>query len=164
MAQTPYLFPDNARLGQDNVVLHARAKRHTVENYAGPLSVKTVLSGQVAWIAGGRELVVDCSSFLIISAGEKYSMNIDAAKPVETCCVIFAPGFVERVAKDLTSSLECMLEQPEPLPAFLPYLSALHSDRPLVERVQSLAQHCKGALAPSSFEEEFLAMLPEGTL
>jgi hypothetical protein len=67
-----------------------------VENYAGPLSIKTVLTGRVAWIIAGRELVVDQSSFLIVSAGENYSMNIASAKPVETCCVFFAPEFVER--------------------------------------------------------------------
>ena len=62
--QVPYLFPEGARLGADNAVLHARAKRHQVENYAGPLSIKTVVSGRVAWIIAGRELVVDQSSFL----------------------------------------------------------------------------------------------------
>src|SRR6266849_9320838 len=93
--QVPYLFPEGAHVGADNVVLHARARRHQVEAYAGPLSIKTVLAGQVAWIVGGRELIVDRSSFLIVSAGEKYSMNIAEAKPVETCCAFFAPGFVE---------------------------------------------------------------------
>src|ERR1700690_2275346 len=94
--QAPYLFPTGACLGEDNVLLHARAKRHRVENYAGPLSIKTVLAGRVAWVIAGRELVVDQSSFLIVPAGEKYSMNIEAPAPVETCCAFFAPGFVER--------------------------------------------------------------------
>jgi len=66
----PYLFPDGAQIGDANVVLHARAKQHRVSNYAGPLSIKTVLSGRVAWIVGGRELVVDRSSFLVLSDGE----------------------------------------------------------------------------------------------
>jgi hypothetical protein len=83
----PPPFPESARLGSDNVVLQARARCHQVDNYVGPLSIKTVLAGQVAWMVGGRELVVDRSSFLILSAGEKYSMNIDAVAPVETCCV-----------------------------------------------------------------------------
>ena len=163
--QTPYLFPEGARLGEDNVVLQARARRHQVENYAGPLSIKTVLSGQVAWIIGGRDLVVDRSSFLIVSAGEKYSMNIAAEKPVETCCVFFAPGFVECVALDATSALDSALDSPERPTPELPYLSALHGDREraLIGRVHSLAPRCRQALAPSGFEEDFL-LLADGLL
>jgi AraC-like DNA-binding protein len=161
--QTPYLFPAGARLGKDNVVLQARAKRHQVDNYAGPLSIKTVLDGEVAWIVNGRELVVDRSSFLILNAGERYSMDIDSVKPVETCCVFFAPGFVEQVALDSTSPLEKALDLPERVAPALPYLSALHGDRErgLVGRVQSLAPRCKGALAPSGFEEDFLLLAGE---
>jgi len=161
--QAPYLFPAHARLGEDNAVLHARARRHSVDHYAGPLSIKTVLAGEVAWIVGGRELVVDRSSFLILNAGERYSMHIDSAAPVETCCAFFAPGFVERVALDAISPVERALAAPErPAPA-LPYLSALHGDRErsLAGRVQGLAGRCRGALAPSGTEEDFLLLAAE---
>ena len=42
----------------------------------------------------------------------------------------------------------------------MPYLCALHGDREraLTGRVQSLAARCKGALAPSGFEEDFLVL------
>ncbi len=161
--QAPYLFPEGARLGADNAVLQARARRHRVESYSGPLSIKTVLAGQVAWIIGGRELVVDPSSFLIVSAGEKYSMNIAEAKPVETCCAFFAPGFVERVALDATSPVRESLDDPDRAAPALPYLSALHGDRErtLAGRVQSVAARCKGALVPSGFEEDFLVLAQE---
>jgi AraC family transcriptional regulator len=131
-----------------------------VDGYAGPLSIKTVLDGQVAWIIGGRELVVDPSSFLLVSAGEKYSMNIAAEKPVETCCAFFARGFVEGVAHDATSSLDLALDAPDRVAPALPYLSALHGDRerPLVGRVQTLARRCAQALAPSGLEEDFLLL------
>jgi AraC family transcriptional regulator len=150
-------------LGADNVVLQARARSHRVQNYAGPFSVKTVLRGEVAWIIGGRELVVDRSSFLIVSAGEAYSMNIDSPTAVETCCVFFAPGFVERVAMDCTSPLEQALDAPERMAPAMPYLSALHGDRErsLVDRVQSLARRCQGELTPSGFEEDFLVVAVE---
>ncbi len=95
MARAPYLFPIGSDFGTDNLVLHARATHHQVENFAGPLSIKTVIAGQVEWTIPGRRLLVDPSSFLVLSAGEKYSMNIAAAKPVETCCIFFSPGFVE---------------------------------------------------------------------
>src|SRR4051794_17862921 len=99
----PYLFPAGVRLGEHNVVLHARAKRHSVNGYAGPLSIKTVMRGRVSWVVGGRQLIVDPSSFLVLAAGEIYSMDIDVAVPVETCCAFFAPGFLEHVAVDVTS-------------------------------------------------------------
>jgi AraC family transcriptional regulator len=156
----PYLFPAGAQLEVDNVVLHARSRRHQVEGYAGPVSIKTVVAGQVDWIVGGRKLVVDQSSFLILAAGERYSMNIDAAEPVETCCVFFAPNFVEGVARDATLPLEQALDMPERPPRPLPYLSALHSDREhaLVCRVHSLAPRCEGLLTPSGFEEDFILL------
>ncbi|MBI4903546.1 MAG: helix-turn-helix transcriptional regulator [Acidobacteria bacterium] len=158
--QTPYLFPLGARLGEDNVVLRARSRRHRVDNYAGPLSIKTVLKGEVAWIVGGRRLVVDPSSFLIIAAGELYSMNIDSEQPVETCCAFFAAGFVESIARDMTSPVQSALDEPYRMPAGLPYLSAMHSvqDRSLAGHVRDLAPRCKGELAPSGFEEDFLVL------
>jgi AraC-like DNA-binding protein len=125
--------------------------------------VKTVLSGRVAWIIRARELIVDRSSILILSAGETYSMNIAALKPVETCCAFFAPGFVERVALDMTSPLEQGLELPDHVAPELPYLSALHRDpeRALATRVQTLAQRCRGGLVPGAFEEDFLKAAAE---
>lgn len=156
----PYLFPDGAQIGATNVVLHARAKQHRVSNYAGPLSIKTVLSGRVAWIVGGRELVVERSSFLVLSDGEQYSMDIAADKPVETCCVFFARGFVEHVAMDATSPVEKALDDPERFAPPLPYLSALHSDREcaLTTRVHTLAERCRQALTPSAWEQDFLLL------
>lgn len=164
-SQSPFLFPEGARIGPDHVVLHARAKRHTVDGFAGPLSIKTVRAGEVAWIVRGRQLVVDRSSFLILAEGEKYSMRIDAVRPVETCCAFFATGFVERVALDATSPMEQALDGPDRAAPALPYLSALHSDRDraLVNRVGTLAARCRTALAPSGVEEDFL-LLAEGLL
>jgi AraC family transcriptional regulator len=156
----PYLFPDGAQIGAANVVLRAQAKQHRVSNYAGPLSIKTVLSGRVGWMVDGRELVVDRSSFLVLSDGEKYSMDISVAKPVETCCVFFTHGFVERVALDTTSPVERALDDPERFAPPLPYLSALHSDREraLTTRVHTLAQRCGQALTPSAWEQDFLLL------
>lgn len=160
MPRVPYLFPIGSHLGIDNLVLQARATHHRVENFAGPLSIKTVLSGEVDWVIDHRPLVVDPSSFLVIAAGEKYSLNIAAERPVETCCVFFAPNFVEQLATDLTSPLENALDAPTRAARSLPYLSALHneSDRRTITQVQNLAQRCAQALAPSGFEEEFVQL------
>ena len=158
-----YLFPDGAQFGRDNLVLHARARRHTVAGFAGPLSIKTVISGVVAWTAGGRDLAVDSASFLVLNAGEAYSMDVNTARPVETACVFFQGGFVEGLALDATTSTEASLDHPDRAAPALPFLSRLHSDPEggIVRRVQSLARRCSGELQPSSFEEDFLLLSDE---
>jgi AraC family transcriptional regulator len=157
---TPYLFPAGARLGEHNLVLHASARRHSVLPYAGPLSIKTVLRGRVSWVVGGRELVVCPTSFLLLAAGERYSMEIDALYPVETCCAFFASGFLEQVALDLTSSAEAALDTPDRIGPSLAYLSAVHGDREhtLTNRVATLAKRCEKQLNPSGTEEDFLLL------
>jgi len=157
---TPYLFPAGARLGEHSLVLHATARRHSVHEYAGPLSIKTVLRGRVSWVVGGRQLVVDPASFLVLAAGERYSMNIDAPKPVETCCAFFAPGFLEQIALDLTSGAEAALDAPDRIAPSLAYLSALHGDREraLTNRIATLAERCEKNLNPSGTEEGFLEL------
>ena len=145
---------------EDNLVLRACACHHRVDGFSGPSSIKTVISGEVAWTVGNRQLVVEPSSFLVIPAGEKYSMNIAAEKPVETCCIFFAQGFVEQLASDITRPLEeALAGEPAVLPG-LSYLSALHNEKDcaLIKRVQTLARRCEHALAPSGFEEEFLTL------
>ena len=156
----PFLFPAGARLGEHNAVLHANAKRHTVEGYAGPASIKTVLRGSVSWLVGGRQLIVDPSSFLMLGAGEIYSMSIDVPTPVETCCAFFAPGFLEQIAADLTSTVAEGLDGPDRITSSPAYLGALHRDREraLCSHVWSLAKRCEQSLNPSGTEEDFLLL------
>ncbi|MGC4049442.1 MAG: helix-turn-helix transcriptional regulator [Paludibaculum sp.] len=156
----PYLFPEGARFGADNVLLHASARRHRVEEFAGPLSIKTVMKGSVGWVVSGQELLVDPASFLVLGAGEKYSMNIDSQRRVETACAFFRDGFVEESAQDATGRVEDSLEDPRrPAPA-LPFLSRLHCDaeRSMTGTVETMAERSAAALFPSGFEEEFLLL------
>jgi len=108
-ARPQFLFPDSARLGSDNVILHARARRHSVINFAGPLSIKTVVEGAVTWTVAGRELPVDRDAFLVLGDGERYSLEIDSVRPTETACAFFRAGFVEEIAQDIATSVESSL-------------------------------------------------------
>ena len=54
-----YLFPGGCQFGLYNFVLHAASRRHVVNEFPGPLSIKTVISGQVTWTVDGRDLLVD---------------------------------------------------------------------------------------------------------
>src|SRR5262245_65303314 len=163
-----YLFPDGCQFGRDNLVLHASARRHRVENFPGPLSIKTVIDGQVTWIVDGRELVVDTGSFLVLNDGQKYSMslmNLETSRPMETCCAFFRKGFVEQIAQDATTSLQASLDAPSREAPALQFVARLHRDptRVNLSRLWTLAQRCSEQLQPSSFEEDFL-LLSKGLL
>jgi AraC-like DNA-binding protein len=124
----------SAPLGVRNAILCARARRHSLTDYPGPLSIKSVTRGTVAWKTGGRELVVDGDGFLVLHHGEPYSMEIDARDPVSTLCVFFAPGFVESVAASMAS------DQLDPADIPLTFAQRLHrADTRILPRMQSIA-------------------------
>ena len=156
----PYLFPDGARFGADNLLLHARARRHRASDFAGPLSVKTVVAGTVSWRVAGRDLPVDPASFLVLGAGERYSLDIDAPRAVETACAFFRDGFVEAIAQDAATTVEAALDDPARSAPALPWISRLHLDPEsrIVARVQSMARRASGQILPSAYEEDFLLL------
>lgn len=86
---------------QGNYLLHASARQHSVRDFAGPLSVKTVLSGEVSWQVGGRSLTVRQGEMLVLNHGQTYSLNIDEPSPVETRVAFFAPGWVESACRGI---------------------------------------------------------------
>src|SRR5262249_32006877 len=153
-----YLFPHSAQFGADNLVLHARAKRHKVTDFAGPLSIKTVMEGRVVWRVDGHDLEVNPSSFLVLGDGQKYSMDINVPAPIETACIFFRNSFVEGVAQDITTPVAASLDDPQRTAPRLPYILRLHVDSKssIIERTQSLARRCSEDLQPSSFEQDFL--------
>jgi AraC family transcriptional regulator len=156
----PYLFPDGCQFGRDNLVLHAVARKHVVAGFPGPLSIKTVISGQVTWTVAGRDLVVDTNTFLILNDGQEYSMNIEVPRPMETCCAFFRKGFVEQVAQDATTPLQTSLDMPFRDAPRLEFIARLHRDpkQSILSRVWTLAERCESQLQPSSFEEDFLIL------
>jgi AraC family transcriptional regulator len=158
--QPQYLFPSKAQFGADNLVLHAKGKRHAVRDFLGPLSIKTVISGEVGWIVDGRNILVDTRSFLVLGDGQKYSMDMDAPRPVETCCAFFRRGFVEEITQDMTSPLQTSIDEPQRQAPPLKFLSRLHTDPKgrLLPYLWSLAARCSEQLQPSSFEEDFLIL------
>src|SRR5271165_1375986 len=91
----------SAQLHSANAVLRARSRTHFVKDFPGPLSIKSVTEGTVAWKCAGRERLVDRDSFLVLNADEPYSMAIDSRTPVSTLCVFFQNGFVESVQASL---------------------------------------------------------------
>ena len=141
----------SAPLGVRNAVLWARSRHHAVKDFPGPLSIKSVYAGTVAWKTGGRELPVDRESFLVLNHGEPYSMHIDARQPVTTLCVFFEPGFVESVCGSVAQpGLE-----PATAPAtFLPRLRT--ADSRILPRMRAIADaHLADRLW---IDQQFLAL------
>jgi AraC family transcriptional regulator len=141
----------SAPLGLQNAVLRARARTHFVKEFPGPLSVKSVTEGRVAWKVAGRELVVDPDSFLVLQDAEPYSMEIDSRTPVGTLCVFFQNGFVESVHAALKSTeIERDL-------ASTPLLARLHpADQRILPRMRALAR--AQSRDQLHLDQEFLAI------
>jgi len=156
-----YLVPGQAQFGTDNVVLHAKGTRHLVNDFSGPLSIKSVISGEVGWVVDGRDIVVDTQSFLVLGDGQKYSMNVDAQRPVETCCAFFRRGFVEQVTQDMTSPLQASIDEPQRQAAPLEFLSRLHTDLRgrILPSLRSLAARCSNSYSPAALKKNFSCCL-----
>lgn len=154
-----YLFPSGACFGEDNLVLHARATRHVVEDFSGPLSIKTVMRGQVGWTVEGRALVIHPHTFLILHDGERYSMSIDETHPVETCCIFFRRGYVEGIVQDMTTPLVDSLDSPDRTAPHLFFPARLHVDAGgFRQRVWSLALRYQEELQPSGLDEDLITL------
>jgi len=124
----------SAPLFRANAVLRARSRTHFVKDCPGPLSIKCVTEGTVAWKCDGRQRLVDRDSFLVLNVDEPYSMEIDSRRPVSTLCVFFRNGFVESVHASLIGN---ELEgESEPLPL----LGGLHTrDHRILPRMHAIA-------------------------
>jgi AraC-like DNA-binding protein len=121
------------------------------------------MDGQVTWTVDGRDLVVDAHSFLVLNDGQKYSMNIEVPKAIETCCAFFQKGFVEQTAQDAMTPLQASLDEPSREAPALHFMARLQRDskRVILSRLWTLAKRCEQQLQPSSFEEDFLVLSKE---
>jgi AraC family transcriptional regulator len=145
------------KLGVDNFVLRAQGRRHQVREFPGPSSIKTVVDGRVGWKVDGREVLVDQCSFLVLSDGESYSMDIDFRVPVRTCCVFFEHGFVERVVHAVTCPEDRLLDTPDGDAGNTSFLSRLHArDDRVMPRMHAIAA---AGLAPTMWLEEQYLLL-----
>lgn len=153
------LTPERPQWGSVNVTLTARGRRHSVRDFPGPLSIKTVIEGRVAWNTEGRELWVDDSSFLVLNDGEPYSMEIDERHPVTTCCVFFARGFVESVSRDISRPAPHLLDEPASAGAPLAFLARLHPrDGRVVPAMRAIRERIVAGASGSEMEERYLLL------
>jgi AraC-like DNA-binding protein len=92
-------------------ILHERSREYFWQG-AGPLSIKSFYHGRALYRTGGGHAAVDDQHYLILNADQPYSITVEAELPVESLCVFFAPGFAERVQRDLTLPAQELLDDP----------------------------------------------------
>lgn len=104
--------PPPAEMGRTNAIVWGRAKQYYVPEFQGPLSIKTVVRGSAVWGTREAERLVDRGSYLVLNAGQRYSLTVDARDTVETFCLFFRNGSVEDTHRVESSDPVKMLDAP----------------------------------------------------
>jgi AraC-like DNA-binding protein len=101
-----------ANLGSRHVILWARGREHHVRDFAGPLSIKSVVRGSADWRTEDGRFAIDHASYLVVNEAQPYSLDIESLEPVETFCVFFRRGFVEEARAVLAGREDLLLDEP----------------------------------------------------
>ncbi len=117
-----------ARARASSWILDERASSYHWREAGGWLSIKSVPVGQALYALDDARFLVDESAYLVLNAGQPYSVTIESVEPVEIFCVFFGPDFVAGVVQALTLSPAELLDGEAPAPC---------PERPFVERL-----HC----------------------
>jgi AraC-like DNA-binding protein len=97
--------------GSKSVILHATSRHHTWSG-SGPLSIKSFPTGQAYYTVEGGKFLVDESGYLLLNAGQEYTVTVDSAHPVESFCIFFADGLAEEVYAGATQRTSRLLDDP----------------------------------------------------
>ena len=118
--------PPAEMLGSVNAIYSGRSSRHLVENYAGPLSVKTMISGAAFWHTEAGAQRVQPSSFLVLNRGTTYTLEMNSREPSHTFVLFFKDGFVEDVQHCLNSPGDALLDNPFGAGSSASFVEAIH--------------------------------------
>jgi AraC-like DNA-binding protein len=108
------------------VVLTGAGTHCHVPKFADPISIKTVLHGEVEWRLGNRRYLIRPDALLLLPEGDEYSLTIDSAEPSRGFNVLFRRGLVEECWRSAVSSDQTLLDAPEEF-APLPFARRLES-------------------------------------
>ena len=78
----------------------------------GHLSIKTFLHGEARYAVGPARYRVNDDCYLVLNHGQAYTITIDAAKPVESFCIFFAPDLAAEVNRSLTATIAQLVDDP----------------------------------------------------
>lgn len=135
---TPLVNPRGLEaFGRRNLVLTGHGSRHTpIVEYAGPLSLKGVLQGQIDWRTPERLFRVFPDTFVLLNRDQRYALSTEAEGRCKTFCVFFEDGFVEHAVHQLLATTDELLEDCTAAPQF-----------GFFERITPISSDCGAALA-----------------
>jgi len=147
--------PTGPQIGAANAIIWGRARQYHVAEFPGPLSIKSVVTGSGIWETSEAERVVDTGSYLVLNAGQPYSITIDAREIVETFCLFFRPGFVEDVNRVESGTAELLLDEPTSVSMSLQFFETLHAhDRAVSPLLREMYARMKAKCATDAWLED----------
>jgi AraC family transcriptional regulator len=150
--------PADLSLTSPNTILSGRAHRYRVAEFDGPLSIKAVLTGEALWETAGRRHVVGEKSLLVLNHGQRYSITIESARPVETFCLFFAPTFVPAARRALTTAEVALLDDPEAPGESIEFLEAVQPGARVLPLLRAMHVVTRGGDDPAALESGFHAV------
>lgn len=106
--------PPGDQLGRENAVLTGRGARYHVPDFEGCLSIKSVAEGTAAWETERRRFLLDEDCWMILNDRQRYTITIEALRPVTTFCLFFERGFVEELHRARVTPSQALLDSPRP--------------------------------------------------
>lgn len=100
-----------ARYVGESYILRARARQHAWVG-SQPLSIKAFFHGEAFYRVSGGHRAVGGASYLVLNAGQRYSISIEAAQPVESFCVFFSPELVADARRSVIRDTASLLDDP----------------------------------------------------
>jgi AraC-like DNA-binding protein len=104
--------PPGHRLGGTLAIFSGTTPDWVVEDFEGPLSIKSVLAGSGLWETDAGRFRLDPGCFLVLNHGRRYSLHFERGAPLESFCPCFPSGFVEEAAAALARPAEALLDDP----------------------------------------------------
>jgi AraC family transcriptional regulator len=154
-------------VGRTNVLLWGRSGgRYHVRDFAGSLSIKTVVRGEGLWETATGRFRVFPGTHLVLNDGQRYSITVDSPRPVETFCVFFRRGFVEEAERTLVTPDARLLDDPftEPAAASTFVEAVRLDDAAVAPQVAEVHREVAGGRATGLWLEERLMLLADALL
>lgn len=91
--------------------------RDTAQQYhwqgSGFLSIKAFFGGRALYSVGGGFCAIGDDAYLILNQGQSYTISIESASPIESCCLFFSPPFAREVYHSVSMPAGTLLDMPQ---------------------------------------------------
>lgn len=102
----------NERFRNRNVVIHAKSRDVSYPLHWGPLTIKSVLSGEEHYQTNHSHYAVDNEHFLLFNNGRMYSSWISSPREVESFTLNINPAFEQHAVRSLRGTATDQLDEP----------------------------------------------------